>query len=274
MAIAQNHITFFLELRKQGVVTGSNTKSIMEIGEQNWYGDVAPTEIHSVIDICIEDRLHNRALHKQLDAMLEGPGEQHLWDIAKVFYKAIFEYQTIDAIDQHGTPSAINHDMNTPFEITRQYDLLINGGTAEHIFNQYQVFKTIHELTKPGGLMIHFLPHQGHHDHGLYNYHPTFAFDLAQANNYEVMCLLLSDAAEPASEMKNIDRASYAQMAVNQQLGNQLGLVALFKKSAQEREFTTPQQGYYSENFSPDLGAAWKVLTNPETSPEKMVESA
>lgn len=76
MAIAHTQVTFFLELKKQGgAVTGTNTKSIMEIGAQNWYGDVAPTEIHTVIDICIKDPLRDHSLHKQLDAELEDPDQ-------------------------------------------------------------------------------------------------------------------------------------------------------------------------------------------------------
>ena len=60
-------------------------------------------------------------------------------------------------------------------------------------------------------------------------------------------------------------RVTYAQMAVDEQLGRQLTLVALFKKGAQEREFAVPQQGYYSGKLSNDLSVAWKILTDPET---------
>ena len=83
--------------------------------------------------------------------------------------------------------------MNLPLPFSDRFDVVTNLGTAEHVFNQYQVFKSAHEKTNPGGIMIHALPNQGCYDHGFYNYHPTFVFDLSQANRYQIVTLLYSD---------------------------------------------------------------------------------
>ena len=67
------------------------------------------------------------------------------------------------------------------------------GKVKKAIFNQFNVFKTIHDLTKPGGFIFHQLPGQGYYDHGFYNYQPTFFFDLAEANDYSMIGFWMYD---------------------------------------------------------------------------------
>jgi SAM-dependent methyltransferase len=82
-------------------------------------------------------------------------------------------------------------DLNYPLAIDLgTFDLVTNFGTSEHCFNQAQVWGTIHDLTRPGGLMVSELPHQGFLDHGFYNVHPCLFRDLAAANGYEIVGLV------------------------------------------------------------------------------------
>ena len=73
----------------------------------------------------------------------------------------------------HGTKFAERLDLNLPHDLGEQFDAIINLGTAEHIFNVYQVFKSMHDWLKVGGRMYHNLPMYGENDHGFYNFHPT-----------------------------------------------------------------------------------------------------
>ncbi len=93
------------------------------------------------------------------------------------------------ALDMHGSPESTFVDLNKEYSCNEEFDLVTNLGTSEHIFNQAQVFRTIHDLTAVNGLMFHGLPYQGQYDHGFYNYHPTFFFDLAAANDYQIIFL-------------------------------------------------------------------------------------
>lgn len=111
---------------------------------------------------------------------------------AKELY-ALLGYSNYKCIDASGGNNAILFDLNK--EIIEQhlfsekYDLVTNLGTAEHCFNQFAVFKNLHDLCKPGGVIVHALPAQGNVNHGFYNYHPRFFLDLAVANSYEVLNL-------------------------------------------------------------------------------------
>jgi hypothetical protein len=80
-------------------------------------------------------------------------------------------------------------------DLDRQFHVVINSGTAEHVFNACQFFKTVHERTFPGGLMIHAFPFVGWLDHGFYNFNPTLIADLAAANQYAFLIWVYSESA-------------------------------------------------------------------------------
>jgi hypothetical protein len=97
-----------------------------------------------------------------------------------------FDYASID-ID--GSPGSIPLDLNyddVPPEAKGGYDLVTNFGTTEHVANQLNAFKIIHDLTAPGGIMIHHVPTQGMFNHGLVNYNFKFFWMLARSNGYNV----------------------------------------------------------------------------------------
>jgi len=98
-----------------------------------------------------------------------------------------FEYCALDIFDADNT---ILFDLNIHEpgdELRGKFDLVTNFGTTEHVINQYQSMKTIHDLAKPGGIIYHDIPMSGYHDHGYLSYHPRFFFDLALANTYRVV---------------------------------------------------------------------------------------
>jgi hypothetical protein len=96
------------------------------------------------------------------------------------------------AVDIDGTPGCIPLDLNYDSVPTCQqakYHIVTNFGTTEHVANQFNAFKVIHELTIPGGVMIHNVPAQGMLTHGLVNYTHKFFWMLARSNGYEVLKL-------------------------------------------------------------------------------------
>jgi len=105
---------------------------------------------------------------------------------AKYLYEALgFTYSCVDVDGRVGT---IVLDMNfdeLPPQHHGKYGLVTNHGTSEHILNQYNVFKMMHELTSVGGVMVHAVPFTVHLNHGFFNYQPNFFECLARYNSYE-----------------------------------------------------------------------------------------
>ena len=261
MAIAYGHLVILIDLRRQNVIGPGQSARVLDIGEQNWFGDVAPSEIGKVIDMFSGEAAASD--HDELAALLARPAvPQRSFDIAAFFYRIIFGCTSYQAIDLGGTARALKLDLNEPVDLDEQFDFVTNLGTGEHVFNQHQFYKTVHERTRPGGLMYHALPHQGAYDHGFYNYHPTFIFDLAQANGYELMLLICLDSLRPQGQqhIQIHRREDYVRMASAGEISAQVGLHAVLKKPTTERPFRVPFQGYYANTLPPELATAWQAL--------------
>ncbi len=162
-------------------------------------------------------------------------GNQHLRKSARSLTKAKtgkeyfrslgFEHTSID---WNGLDGAMALDLRQPIQnsaLLGKFDVLTNSGTSEHVENQYECFKNIHQLVKARGLMVHLNPMTGSWPgHGLYYYTFDFFRRLAQACQYEwllekdlavkgdqshLVCVALRKAQENAF----IDQHEFDQLA-------------------------------------------------------------
>jgi hypothetical protein len=122
-----------------------------------------------------------------------GPGVEHLPATAP-FAKAFWDWLGCPyvAIDYDRSPHIIPLDLNfddVPAEHRSKYLLVTNFGTTEHVINQFQALKIVHDLTAPGGVMIHTVPTQGYRGHGFVRYNPEFFLMLARSCRYECKAL-------------------------------------------------------------------------------------
>jgi hypothetical protein len=141
------------------------------------------------------------------------------------------------AIDIDGTPGCIPLDLNydsVPDAEVGKYQIVTNFGTTEHIANQFNAFKVIHDLTALGGVMLHNVPAQGMLTHGLVNYTHKFFWMLARSNGYQVLKLMFKgdDILYPLPD--NILEASFSKATGRRLEDHQemdCALVVVFKKT-------------------------------------------
>ena len=76
-------------------------------------------------------------------------------------------------------------------ELGREFDLLYDGGTLEHVFHLPNALANIHKVVKPGGHIIHFNPMNNDPDHGFYQFSPTFYHDYYQANDFKIVRMFI-----------------------------------------------------------------------------------
>jgi len=105
--------------------------------------------------------------------------------------KEIFSEKGVEHIsfDMNGKDGALALDLCQPIpeEWIGYFDIVTNYGTTEHVENQYQVWKNIHDLVRVGGAIVSSIPHVGYwKKHCPYHYSPSFPSILANANGYEV----------------------------------------------------------------------------------------
>lgn len=108
--------------------------------------------------------------------------------LAREFYEELgcSRYVSIDG-NGRGTVTA---DLNRPLPPgLGTFDLVTDFGTGEHVFNQYQVFKTLHDLCRRGGWIVFDRPTQGYPVHCYWLANECVWNDVAVANGYEVQSL-------------------------------------------------------------------------------------
>lgn len=101
-------------------------------------------------------------------------------------------------------------DLNEPLDarMTEQpYDLVVDGGTAEHCFNIGQAFKNMAELVKVGGCILHINP-TSMFNHGFYNLNPTLYHDFYAENGFTLFFLKAATNMVFAPELIDLPAAA------------------------------------------------------------------
>lgn len=100
-------------------------------------------------------------------------------------------YEAIDG-NARGT---LTIDLNQPIEewmayadFVGKFNLVTDFGTGEHVFDQAQVWRTLHKLCAPGALIAYDRPISGYAVHGFYAINECLIRDLAAANAYDHLC--------------------------------------------------------------------------------------
>jgi len=186
MGIGISFIGTLMTLKEQGYLPQNSR--IIEIGAQQLgptiaQGQLEFSKLKQIFGIESDFRLksYETADGRPWDQGRDGQLARELWEWLG------FDYNSIDV---DGSEKAIPLDLNydeAPPEYIGKYNLVTNFGTSEHVINQLNVFKMIHELTAFGGLMVHVLPSQGMLLHGLFGYTPKFFWKLCKSNGYHVV---------------------------------------------------------------------------------------
>ncbi len=111
---------------------------------------------------------------------------------ARVFFEmmGVKEYVDIDKFDWD--KPVFQHDLNHPVQedLHDRFNLVLDGGAAEHVFDVRQVMANIVAMTKVGGSVIHIASLRP--DHGFYSFSPCLFFDFYKANGFdECICYVL-----------------------------------------------------------------------------------
>jgi len=183
MGVSAKVLSRLLDLSDRGLLPAG--ASIMELGAQQLYCKGSEPFLSEFV---ARIRSRNPALKNRSVIAPDELKRLANGGLTSGLLKACgFQYSAIDIFDAEGT---ILFDLNCEepsSEMRNRYDLVTNFGTTEHIINQYLAFKTVHEMTKPGGIIFHELPLAGFHMHGYFSYNPLLFIQLAEANQYEIV---------------------------------------------------------------------------------------
>jgi SAM-dependent methyltransferase len=96
--------------------------------------------------------------------------------------------QNIDSADGDGFEcKALDFNKGIKKYFRKKYDLVLNLGTTEHVFNIAKAFEDTHNLCKKNGIILFAMPTKGYLNHGYYTINPKLLHDIAVFNCYEIL---------------------------------------------------------------------------------------
>ena len=105
---------------------------------------------------------------------------------SEILFKAygIEEVHSVDYSDYEGADIIFDlNEAELPEEYRNRFDLVVNGGTLEHVYNITHAMDNINHLVAPNGTVLHISPCSGWVDHGFYSISPTFYKDYYENNS-------------------------------------------------------------------------------------------
>ncbi len=102
------------------------------------------------------------------------------------------DVKSLDFSDYEG--SEIIHDMNKPIGANyyEKFDVVIDGGSLEHIFNFPVAIENCMKMVKKGGSFFIFSMANNHFGHGFYQFSPELFFRiLQQTNGFEIKDIIV-----------------------------------------------------------------------------------
>ena len=183
MGASLKTLSRFVSLHQRGLM--KNGASIIELGAQQLLCTGMEDSVRQVIRYFSENNPSIKKAELYTQRELTALSDKAM--LGSLMIACGFAYRALDIFEADNT-TLFDLNIHTPDEDLREkFDVVTNFGTTEHIINQYQSLKTMHELTKPGGLMYHELPLAGYHNHGYFSYNPLLFKHLADANHYTII---------------------------------------------------------------------------------------
>jgi SAM-dependent methyltransferase len=95
--------------------------------------------------------------------------------------------ESIDNDDYENATHILDLNQNSmPPQILGQFDVVLDGGTLEHVFHVPNALRNALSLLKPGGRIIFLSPSTNHVDHGFYMFSPTLFMDYLLTNGFSI----------------------------------------------------------------------------------------
>lgn len=163
------------------------------------------------------------------------PGDFNYADLKELFRsKKITDVKTLDLFD----PKAdYRLDLNLPIPKTlhNKFNLVVDIGTIEHVFDTAQVIKNYTKLVELKGYLLLITCVNGYFDHGLHIFNPEMIMDVLKINGFEIIY----------NKYISNTGAEITDPSINRDI-----LIFLVTKKKRNVNFVVPQQTYWKEIYA------------------------
>jgi len=214
--------------------------------------------------------LHGSELRK-IRKVCPGALPNYKWaEYADRFLRECLDAKEIHALDYSSFEGAdILHDLNRPIpgSLMSGFDLVIEGGTLEHVFNFPIAIANLMGMTKVGGAIFGSTVANNLCGHGFYQFSPELIFRIfAAENGFALGEIVVAEARYPGVELTPLSAAF--KITDPAQVGDRVGVMSrrplmMFfhaRKTADTEIFAKPP-------LQSDYAAAWttKASVEPQT---------
>jgi hypothetical protein len=157
------------------------------------------------------------------------PLDEYRWEeYADTFLREFLGASSISVLDASPYEGADTvHDMNTPIPEAWHgcYDVVIDSGSLEHIFNFPIALANLVDMLKVGGTIFLTTPANNLMGHGFYQFSPELMFRIfSEQNGFDLRQLLLFEGRYPSVELTK--NHTLYEVVDPEQVGARVGLVS------------------------------------------------
>ena len=250
MGLSKAALRFLIREHRRRPLCGS----VLTLGRQCVYATYP-----QLVEICREEGITPVEISPDDDVTTNIPSwqgtdlEHNASDLS--FFRMLGADQTL-ALDYSNFERAeIVADLNQPLpdDLYGRFDVVVDSGTLEHIFDTRAVLMNIGNILRPQGRIIHMSPCNNYANHGFYQISPTLLIDYYRENEFKDVRAWV--AAEAAREYATSSWELYELDPQNQPIlmMSRERLTALVVAERQETSTVdrVPMQSYYRNLFEP-----------------------
>jgi len=206
---------------------------------------------------------------------IEYTNKQHAINKKYISDKYLFSsigFSQVTSIDVSDYEKAdIVFDLNNndlPLHLYNAFDVIIDGGTLEHVFHLPNALQNVYKMLKIGGRIIHLSPSSNHIDHGFYMFCPTLFFDYYKINNFEMNKIQMFKYSPfhrvDKWQMSNYEPGCLDKVGFGGLDDGMYGIVCVATKNENSTSEVIPQQHAYRVGM-------WKTVSNPSRNRVKQI---
>jgi len=254
MGLNYNDVRCLLEWRK----THPDGTSVLTIGRQGVY--LHPRNVAALERIFAGDN--------DLKEWLRG----YRWgDYADEMFKSALHFRRVESLDISSFEGAtITQDIGVPLarDLVGQFDLVVDGGTLEHVFNFPVAIGNLMNAARVGGFVYTQNPCNAQAGHGFYQFSPELMYRVfSEGNGFKVHYVRIAFSKTISPELTEvqplydvIDPRQYGDR-VYLMKGGPASMLCLAEKTENQEPFTRPTlQSDYEKKWQGPIGGGlnWK----------------
>jgi SAM-dependent methyltransferase len=159
----------------------------------------------------------------------------------------------VDRSDYEGAEESLDlNSAETPAHLKNSFDLVLDSGTIEHIFEIGRAIQHCLQMAKVGGRIIHLTPTSNAVNHGFYSVSPALFADYYRANGCEIeklrLCRMKGDFVRGSWHVYDCLSSPRNWLPLGRLDGSLWLTYAVVKKMA-SIEPKIPQQSFYVDTW-------------------------